>query len=105
MAFGIKGDWDSLKNLYSNSSVVTKRQSKVEQKKDSIIVYKDEEKQVVIPLTREASIQYGKNTAWCYTEATNQFIKYFYIKKITLFYVLFKDGNKYACAFHHTQIQ
>ena len=103
IGFWIKGDWDSFKKFVdSNSSVVTKRQSKVEQKKDSIIVYKDEEKQVVIPLTREASIQYGKNTAWCtaYTEATNQFIKYFYIKKITLFYVLFKDGNKYACAFH-----
>ena len=62
----IKGDWvDFKKFVDSNSNVVTKRQTKVEQKKDSIIVYKDEYKQVVIPLTKEASIQYGKNTAWC----------------------------------------
>ena len=99
----IKGDWDSFKKFVdSNSAVVTNRQSKVEQKKDSIVVYKDNNKQVVVPLTKEASIQYGKNTDWCtaYTKAPNQFIKYFYANKLTLFYVLFKDGNKYACAFH-----
>ena len=99
----IKGDWDSFKKFVdSNSSVQTNRQTKAVQKKDSIVVYKDDTKQVVIPLTKEASIQYGKNTAWCtaYTDAPNQFIKYFYMRKITLFYVLFKDGNKYACAFH-----
>lgn len=99
----IKGDWDSFKKFVdNNSSVVTKRQSKVEQKKDSIFVYKDDNKQVVIPLTKEASIQYGKNTSWCtaYTEVKNHFVDYFYFNKITLFYVLFKDGNKYACAFH-----
>ena len=104
----IKGDWDSFKKFIdNNSAVVTKRQSKVEQKKDSIVVYKDEEKQVVVPFTKEASIQYGKNTAWCtaYTEARNQFIDYFYIKKITLFYVLFADGNKYACAYHPEEIE
>ena len=99
----IKGDWCSFKKFVdSNSVVVTNRQSKAIQKKDSIVVYKDDTKQVVVPLSKEASIQYGKNTDWCtaYTKAPNQFIKYFYIKKITLFYVLFKDGNKYACAFH-----
>ena len=103
IGFWIKGDWDSFKKFVdSNSTVATKRQTKVEQKKDSIVVYKDDNKQVVIPLTKEASIQYGKNTAWCtaYTDAPNQFIKYFFMRKITLFYVLFKDGNKYACAFH-----
>ena len=103
IGFWIKGDWvDFKKFVDSNSTVVTKRQTKAIQKKDSIVVYNDEEKQVVVPLTREASIQYGKNTAWCtaYTDAPNQFIKYFYINKITLFYVLFADGNKYACAFH-----
>ena len=106
IGFWIKGDWDSFKKFVdNNSTLVTKRQSKVEQKKDSIVVYKDDNKQVVVPLTKEASIQYGKNTAWCtaYTDAPNQFIKYFYINKIALFYVLFKDGNKYACAFHPEQ--
>ena len=102
----IKGDWDSFKKFVdSNSAVVTNRQSKVEQKKDSIVVYKDNNKQVVVPLTKEASIQYGKNTDWCtaYTKAPNQFIKYFYTNKLTLFYVLFKDGNKYACVFQPKQ--
>ena len=28
------------------------------------------------------------------------FIEYFYVNKVALFYVLFKDGNKYACAFN-----
>ena len=108
IGFWIKGDWDSFKKFVdSNSVVITKRQSKATQKKDSIVVYKDEDKQVVIPLTKEASIQYGKNTAWCtaYTDAPNQFIKYFYTNNVTLFYVLFKDGNKYACAFHPEKIR
>ena len=102
----IKGDWVDFKQFVdSNSAVVTNRQTKAIQKKDSIVVYKDEDKQVVVPLTKEASIQFGKNTAWCtaYTEARNRFIDYFYIDKITLFYVLFKDGNKYACAYHPEQ--
>ena len=73
-----------------------------QQKKDSIVVYKDDTKQVVVPLTKEASIQYGKNTSWrtSATGSKNYFTDYFYINKITLFYVLFKDGNKYGCAFH-----
>ena len=106
IGYWIKGDWDSFKKFIdNNSAVITKRQAKVDQKKDSIVVYKDDNKRVVIPLTKEASIQYGKNTSWCtaYTEVKNHFIDYFYMKKVTLFYVLFKDGNKYACAFHPKQ--
>ena len=103
MVFWIKGDWSDFKQFVdSNSTVVTNRQTKATQKKDSIVVYKDEEKQVVIPLSKEASIQYGKNTKWCTaaTESENYFIEYFYVNKVALFYVLFKDGNKYACAFN-----
>ena len=106
IGFWIKGDWvDFKKFVDSNSTVVTKRQSKVEQKKDSIVVYKDDNKQVVIPLTQEASIQYGKNTAWCtaYYKSSNHFVGYFYGDKVTLFYVLFADGKKYACVFHPEQ--
>ena len=103
IGFWIKGDWSDFKQFVdSNSTVVTNRQTKATQKKDSIVVYKDEEKQVVIPLSKEASIQYGKNTKWCTaaTESENYFIEYFYVNKVALFYVLFKDGNKYACAFN-----
>ena len=99
----IKGDWESFKEFVDvNSNVVSKRQTKATQKKDSIVVHSDSEKQVVIPLTKEASIQYGKHTKWCTSaiKSKNYFIDYFYANKITLFYVLFKDGDKYACAFH-----
>ena len=76
IGYWIKGDWDSFKKFIdNNSAVITKRQAKVDQKKDSIVVYKDDNKRVVIPLTKEASIQYGKNTSWCtaYTEVKKPF--------------------------------
>ena len=68
IGFWIKGDWSDFKQFVdSNSTVVTNRQTKATQKKDSIVVYKDEEKQVVIPLSKEASIQYGKFSLWLFS--------------------------------------
>ena len=102
----IKVGWDDFKKFVdSKKEVQSKSEVKAIHKKDSIRVHQDEEKIVVIPLSKEASIHYGKNTDWCtaYTKAPNQFTKYFYIKGITLFYVLFKNGDKYACAFHPDQ--
>ena len=102
----IKVGWDDFKKFVdSKKEVQSKREVQSIQKKDSIQVYKDEDKVVVIPLTKEASIHYGKNTKWCTsaTESKNHFIEYFYIDVITLFYVLLKNGDKYACAFNASQ--
>ena len=99
----IKSGWVEFKEFVdSKKDVQSKSEVRSVQKKDSIQVYKDEEKVVVIPLTKEASIHYGRNTQWCTaaTKSENHFTTYFYINRITLFYVLFKNGDKYACAFH-----
>ena len=89
----IKAGWVEFKEFVdSKKEVQSKSEVKSVQKKDSIRVYQDEEKIVVIPLTKESSIHYGRNTQWCTsaTENTNYFPNYFYINGITLFYVLFK---------------
>ena len=103
ISYWIRNGWESFKAFVdSKRDTKSKREVNTINKKDSIVVYKDDTKQVVIPLTKEASIQYGKNTKWCTSaiESKNYFINYFHINKITLFYVLFSNGDKYACAFH-----
>jgi hypothetical protein len=53
---------------------------------------------VIVPLSKEASCQYGKGTKWC-TAATqdNHFDAYFYQDDNVLFYVISKkDNTKYA---------
>lgn len=103
IGYWIKQGWNEFKGFVdSKSQEKSKSQVKKSKKSDSIIAHEDEEKVVVIPLTKDASCYYGKNTKWCTsaTESENYFIEYFYIENIVLFYVFMKNSNKkYAAAY------
>lgn len=97
----IKAGWDKFKAfVQAQERVQTNRQTKKAKKKDSIVVYEDDEKMVVIPLSKDASCYYGRNSKWCTaaTQSDNHFEDYFFINEIVLFYILFKNGDKYATA-------
>lgn len=55
---------------------------------------------IVIPLDKDASCFYGKNTSWCTTKPfQGYFENYFYDESVTLIYFIRKsDGNKWAIA-------
>lgn len=100
----IKGGWEQFsKFVDSHSETKSKREQSKEDKSDSIVVHEDSDKMVVIPLSVDASCYYGKQTQWCTaaTSSTNHFTDYFGQKEITLFYILRKDGAKFAVAYSH----
>jgi len=89
----------TLRNLYTlalqlkSNTPVSKRQQAIQTKNnDTIRVYEDSEWVVVIPLTYEASRQYGSGTRWC--TAYNKTDTYFrhYSSKGPLF-ILIKKSN------------
>lgn len=57
---------------------------------------------VVLPMDKDASCFYGKDTAWCTTKTDLEYFEsYFYNKAITLIYCLNKrTGGKWAIAAH-----
>ena len=108
IGYWIKQGWDGFKEFVDGKSQEkTKGQVKKFNKKESIIAHEDDEKMIVIPLSKDASCYYGKNTKWCTssTESKNYFIDYFYARYIILIYVLRKDGGKkYAAAYNTLNI-
>jgi hypothetical protein len=62
---------------------------------------------IVIPLDKDASCFYGKNTSWCTTKPfQGYFENYFYDESITLIYFIRKsDGGKWAIAVGKNTIQ
>lgn len=93
----IKAGWDEFKIFVDDSSkVITKRQQTKKVKSDSITVYDDDDKMVVIPLSEKASCYYGKNTQWCTAATTsdNYFTSYFGTQGVTLFYIFLKDKSE-----------
>lgn len=99
----MKSDWQDFKKFVDKkSTVISKRQKTKSQKRDAITVDKSEDYTIVIPLSEEASIMYGKNTKWCTaaseSDESNRFNEYFYQKRITLLYILMTSGKKYAFA-------
>ena len=107
IGYWIKQGWYDFKEFVDGKSKEkTKSQTKQSKKKDTIIAHEDDEKMVVIPLTKDASCFYGKGTRWCTaaTESENHFIDYFYRFNIVLFYVFMKNsGEKYASAYSFNQ--
>jgi len=88
--------YESLKDeINFTKNIKTQRQQKIDIKKDVIVV--SQNPLVIIPLTKEASILYGKNTKWCTSALKgNRFDEYFIGRDLTLFYVI--DKNKWAVA-------
>ena len=97
----IKLGWDSFNNFVSKSSDrVSGKVQRSESKSNSIKVFEDDSKLVIIPLSRESSCYYGKDTKWCTAaDNNNQFNEYFGKDDITLFYVIDKkSSDRYAAA-------
>lgn len=96
----IRAGWDNFREFIDQyQSTVTKSASKKDVKKDRILVHEDNKVRVIVPLSKEASCFYGKNTQWCTTSETsdNYWDRYFYHNMDTMFYILPKDGNpKYS---------
>ena len=98
----IKSGWQEFKTFVDNKSIEkTNTEVKKSKKKDSITVYEDDDKMIVIPLSKDASCYYGKNTKWCTaaSRSGNMFVQYFYSDGVTLFYILSKGGKKYAASY------
>lgn len=105
----IKSGWSAFNDFVSQA---VNRKSGNEQKKavkgDSIRVHETDEWLVVIPLTKDASCFYGKDTQWCTaaTRTMNHFDSYFNDTGITIFYFINKkDGEKYAAALNGENIE
>lgn len=78
------------------------KQAKKTSKKDVIKLKAWNDWIAIVPLTTEASIQYGANTKWCTaaTDSENYFHSYFNTAKVTLIYFINKKTNtKYAASF------
>lgn len=99
IGYWMNKDWnDFVHHIEYRSKLVSKRQQKKIIKKDSIHINHNEIL-IVIPLTKQASIQYGKNTKWCTaaSDFTNLFDDYFFSELKTLFYLI-NDNAKMAFA-------
>ncbi|ASV44063.1 hypothetical protein PBI_SCTP2_48 [Salicola phage SCTP-2] len=96
IGYWIKQGWNSFKEFVdSKSQEKSKSQVKKGKKSDSIIAHEDDEKMIVIPLTKDASCYYGKNTKWCTSGyEDNKFNQYFYQFQTVLFYVLSKISDE-----------
>jgi len=91
--------YESLKDEVESSTIKSKQTRgaiKTQGKKDIIIANQDP--LVVIPLTKQASIEWGRNTTWCTSaddtvdkEVKNYFGDYFIGDDLILFYVIGKD--------------
>lgn len=75
---------------------------KIKKSSNSITLHEDDKWLFVIPLDKDASCFYGKNTDWCVSKKTqNHFEEYFYDNEIILIYLISKEsGGKWAIAFN-----
>lgn len=69
---------------------------------NSITLHEDDKWLFVIPLDKDTSCFYGKNTDWCVSKKTqNHFEEYFYDNEFILIYLISKEsGGKWAIAFN-----
>lgn len=89
------------KYVSSLSASVSKRQTKTAIKsKDAIKILENDKAVVVVPVTKDASILYGKGTTWCTAATTSKnYFDEYYRDGITLIYFLCHDGSKFACSY------
>jgi hypothetical protein len=106
--FWRKQGWEAFKKFVdtkgSEAGKTQIKRSKVVGK--SITLQEDNNWLIVIPLDKNASCFYGKNSSWCTAKLTqSHFENYFYRRDIILIYCLHKQSGKmYAIAGHHQQL-
>lgn len=93
----INAGWDDFRDYIDQfNGATSKSASKKNMKKDRILVHEDDKIRVVVPLSKEASCFYGKNTQWCTTaskDEDNYWDRYFYHNRDTMFYLLPKNED------------
>lgn len=99
-----KQGWDSFKDYVSSRATIpTKTQVKTKKAIGKSIPLIDDDKWlVIIPLDKDASCFYGRESSWCTTKHNaNHFEHYFYKRDVTLIYCIHKQsGNMWAVAGH-----
>jgi hypothetical protein len=99
-----KQGWQKFKNFVdSKSSKKTKTQMKRSKiKGDFHVIRDDDDWLIIIPLNKDASCYFGKNTRWCVTKRSEaHFEEYFFESKIVLIYFLNKKtSQKWAMTDH-----
>ena len=99
-----KQGWNKFKEFVDNKSdKKTKTQLKRSKIKGDFHVIKDDEDWlIIVPLNKDASCYFGKNTKWCVTKRSQtHFEEYFYEGQIALIYFINKKTNqKWAMADH-----
>ena len=91
-------NYKTVKDLESELSKISdfskRQQKKIVKKKGADIVFENDEVVVLIPKTHEASCYYGSNTKWCTASRDNSSNFNNYLGKVTLYYILPKDGGE-----------
>lgn len=105
-------DWwgksHSFEEFYKFVDALSNTKSKTQEKRHKIVgksitLLENDEWLVVIPLDKDASCFYGKNSSWCTTKPDATYYEnYFYKRGIVLIYCINKNTNsKWAIAFHN----
>ncbi len=102
--FWRKQGWDSFTSAVKKYTIApSKREVKTRSRVgQSANLMETDDWLVVLPMDKDSSCFYGKDTAWCTTKTNlEHFESYFYNKAITLIYCLNKKtGGKWAIAAH-----
>lgn len=98
-----KQGWENFKSFVSMKSGVSSL-TQIKRKKNigkSITLDENDKWLIVVPLDKDASCFYGKDTAWCTTKPFDTYFeRYFYDTNVTLIYFIHKeDLQKWAIAY------
>jgi len=90
--------FDKLKTAVEDAEkLTTKSELKRLHKKDIRVVQDDAEYLIIVPLTKEAAIYYGKGTRWCTSARTHNAFDQYADRGYVLYYIIPKDDSgKYA---------
>jgi len=105
------GQYKSLPDLYAaiepyadNTQAASHKEEIRKIKQNTEKVYEDDEWLVIVPLTKEAAIEYGKNTQWCTAATTsNNMFKYYASDGKLYININKKTGRKYQFHFETRQ--
>ena len=105
------GQYKSLPDLYDaiepyadNTQAASHKEEIRQIKQNAEKVYEDNEWLVIVPLTKEAAIEYGKGTQWCTAATTsNNMFKYYASEGKLYININKKTGRKYQFHFETRQ--
>jgi hypothetical protein len=87
----------------SNRQLDRERESKFFKDKEAKLFYEDADLKIVIPLTQEASVYFGRGTKWCTAAEKNNMFSYYSKRTAPLYIVMCRGGDKYQFHFKSGQ--